>query len=42
MKYLSSKDKTLKLFDGGYHELHNDLGKEEYFKTLTDWLNLHS
>lgn len=30
---------NFKLFKGGYHELHNDLEKEELFKTVTDWVN---
>lgn len=30
---------TLKLWDGGYHELHNDLMKEEHFEFITDWIN---
>lgn len=29
----------LKLYKGGYHELHNDLQKEDLFKTVIDWLN---
>jgi len=30
---------TLKLWDGGYHELHNDLVKEEHFDFIVDWIN---
>jgi alpha-beta hydrolase superfamily lysophospholipase len=30
---------TLKLWDGGYHELHNDLVKEEHFDFIADWIN---
>lgn len=29
---------TLKLFDGGYHELHNDLDKEAFISTISDWI----
>jgi len=29
---------TLELFEGGYHELHNDLCKAELFSTITTWL----
>jgi len=29
---------TLKLFDDGYHELHNDLEKEKFIKSITDWI----
>ncbi|MFP6615955.1 MAG: alpha/beta hydrolase [Candidatus Hydrogenedentota bacterium] len=35
----SSEDKTLKLYDGGYHELFNDECKEEFFSDLLGWLN---
>lgn len=38
---LASKDKTLKVFPGGYHELHNDLDRDGYFAVLTDWLRSH-
>ncbi len=30
---------TLKLFDGGYHELHNDLCRAEVLQTVKDWLD---
>ncbi|MCC6698131.1 MAG: lysophospholipase [Candidatus Hydrogenedentes bacterium] len=33
-----SADKTVRLFDGGYHELFNDYGKEEYLSVITEWL----
>lgn len=29
---------TLELFEGGYHELHNDLCKAELFSTISTWL----
>lgn len=29
---------TLKLFEGGYHELHYDLCKDEMLETISDWL----
>lgn len=29
---------TLKLFDNGYHELHNDLEKETFINILTQWI----
>lgn len=29
---------TLKLFEGGYHELHNDICKEEMLLTIKDWI----
>jgi alpha-beta hydrolase superfamily lysophospholipase len=30
---------TLKLFEGGYHELHNDVCKEEMLQDVVNWLN---
>ena len=30
---------TLKLFDGGYHELHNDLDKAVFISTILDWID---
>ncbi len=30
---------TLKLWDEGYHELHNDLLKEEHFDFITEWID---
>lgn len=29
---------TLKLYEGGYHELHNDLCKDEVLKDMTNWV----
>lgn len=29
----------LKIWDGGYHELHNELFKEEVFKYIMNWIN---
>ena len=29
----------LKIWEGGYHELHNELFKDEVFKFILDWLN---
>jgi alpha-beta hydrolase superfamily lysophospholipase len=34
-----TKKATLKLYQGGYHELHNDLCAEEVFQDIVDWLN---
>lgn len=39
LKCLSSRDRTLHIIPGGYHEPHNDWGKEDYFKTLHLWIN---
>ena len=33
-----SKDKTLKLYDGHYHDLLNDVGKEGVMADITSWL----
>lgn len=30
---------TLKLWDEGYHELHNDPLKEEHFDFITEWMD---
>jgi alpha-beta hydrolase superfamily lysophospholipase len=38
---VSSKDKTLKIYEGLYHEVHNELKREEMFKDLEDWLEAH-
>ena len=36
---LAPKDKvTLKMWDGFYHEIHNEPQKAEVFKVITDWL----
>ena len=29
---------SLKLFENGYHELHNDLEKDKFIETLTNWI----
>jgi len=29
----------IKLFEGGYHELHNDLCRDEMINTIIDWIN---
>ncbi len=33
-----SKDKTFKIFPGGYHELINDLDREEVMQLIVDWV----
>lgn len=35
----NTKKATLKLYEGGYHELHNDLCKEEMLQDVVHWLN---
>jgi alpha-beta hydrolase superfamily lysophospholipase len=37
----SSQDKTLKLYDGHYHDLLNDVGRENVMKDILDWLGRH-
>jgi len=36
---LPGPDKTLEIFPGGYHELHNDLDREKFFSVIADWLD---
>jgi len=36
---VGSKDKTLKLYDGHFHDLLNDVGKEKVMADVMDWLN---
>lgn len=38
----SSRDKTLRLFDGGYHELYNDLEKDRFMREVIEWLAAHT
>ena len=38
---VSSKDKTLKLYDGFYHEIHNDPEKQQVFNDIEGWINSH-
>lgn len=35
---MTVKDKTLKIYPGFYHELFNDLGKEDVFEDVRTWL----
>ena len=37
----SSQDKTLNVYEGFYHEVHNELEKEQMFKDLETWLEAH-
>ncbi len=36
-----STDKTLKLYEGHYHDLLNDIGKEEVLADITGWIHAH-
>jgi alpha-beta hydrolase superfamily lysophospholipase len=38
-KTAGSKDKTLNLYEGHYHDLLNDLGKEQVFADITAWID---
>ena len=38
---VSSKDKTLKIYEGLYHEVHNEPERETMFKDLETWLQTH-
>lgn len=38
---VSSRDKTLKLYDGFYHEIFNEPGRKQVFKDMEAWLATH-
>lgn len=38
-EHAGSTDKTLKLYEGHYHDLLNDLGKEEVMADILSWVN---
>ena len=38
---VSSKDKTLKLYEGFYHEIFNDPERQQVFSDMEAWLKLH-
>lgn len=38
---VSSKDKSFKIYEGDYHEVHNELDREIMFKDLETWLAAH-
>jgi len=35
---LTVEDKTLKGFEGFYHEIFNEVGKEEVYRVTDDWM----
>lgn len=40
VEFANKTDKTtIKLYEGGYHELHNDLCKEEFIADIISWIN---
>jgi alpha-beta hydrolase superfamily lysophospholipase len=40
-KGIGSADKTLKIYDGWYHELHNEPQQGEVFQAIVEWLDAH-
>jgi acylglycerol lipase len=36
-----SSDKTLRLYEGGFHDLLNDLGKKEVMSDIERWIDVH-
>jgi alpha-beta hydrolase superfamily lysophospholipase len=40
-KTAGSKDKTLKLYEGHYHDLLNDYGKDEVLADIVSWIDKH-
>ena len=38
---ISSKDKTLKLYEGFYHEIFNELQREQVFTDIQEWLSAY-
>ena len=34
-----SRDKTLEIIPGGYHEMFNDIHKDVYLKIVSDWMS---
>lgn len=39
--HVSSRDKTIRIFDGLYHEIFNEYEKEEIYQIVADWLDAH-
>jgi len=37
----ASSDKTLRIYPGGYHELMNDIVRDEAKQGLADWMETH-
>ena len=38
---VGSKDKKLKLYEGHFHDLLSDIGKEKVMADITDWIEKH-
>lgn len=39
--HAGSSDRTLKLYDGHYHDLLNDYGKDKVFADIRGWIDAH-
>ena len=37
----ASSDKTLKLYEGHYHDLLNDVGKDQVLADIQGWIDAH-
>lgn len=37
----TAEDKTLKFYEGAYHEIHNDLDRDEFIESMTKWIEAH-
>lgn len=40
-EHVASADKTLRIYEDGYHELFNDLEKDTVLREMRDWLDSH-
>jgi alpha-beta hydrolase superfamily lysophospholipase len=40
-KAINIKDVTLKLYEGGRHEMLNEINRDEVMKDIVNWINLH-
>jgi len=40
-EHAGSKDKTLKIYDGRFHDMLNDIGKEEVMADIRAWIDAH-
>ncbi|MBI1318271.1 MAG: alpha/beta fold hydrolase [Candidatus Hydrogenedens sp.] len=39
--HISSRDKTLRIYENGYHESFNDLDRDQVLREMRDWLDAH-
>ena len=40
-KLIGSEDKTLKIYEGYYHEVFNEIGRMQVYDEMSDWLDEH-